>query len=194
MGFSNVEYVRSTLRGGYIMQLMSVPVPSLDRTIFHEVGHLFIGRYFGIKYDGSVAVRIIFSEEHVTYLKSDYEENDSIEIVLYKIILSMAGKELEKKRIGDVLEEGTIEDDKKIRHLEDILQKYWRKNIDEKKLEEICGSILIDNNNVIDELYCYIKKEILTGKFDIGIDDVEKILNKFNISRNNISFPDNIFI
>jgi hypothetical protein len=91
---------------------------SLDRACYHEAAHLLIGKVFGLKYDhDSVAILIDWGKEHVTYIESEYKEEDKQSDIVKKLICSQAGQEIEKLIFGHPFPEGILSDNANIQIL-----------------------------------------------------------------------------
>lgn len=137
-----------------------IPVPSIDRTIFHELGHLIIGEVLHLEYENTeLAITIHFSQKHVTYLNTEYDEASSREKLVKLLLVSLGGEILEEVIIGNIMEEGLKNDHEYFSAIEDIIKRIHGKKVDRIELSRICRDIFKNYNQEIIQLYNHIKNK-----------------------------------
>jgi len=148
---------------------------SLDRACYHETAHLLIGKVFGLKYDhDSVAISIDWGKEHVTYIESEYKEEDKQSDIVKKLICSQAGQEIEELIFGHPFAEGILSDNANIQILVHQLANL-NPEINKDTVIDNCRMICVD---VLKSNLVHIKRIVnrLKAKLILMIDEADALI------------------
>jgi len=160
----------------------NVIVNSLDRASYHEAAHLFIGIVLGLKFEhDTIAIKIDWGNEHVTYIESGYKQHDSEEDIIRKIICSLAGQEIEKIVFHDVFDGGIVCDNKNIITLIAYLSRIFN-NTNNEMIIQKSRRLCID---ILERYYCYIERIVIRLKENscFMLDEIEEVIPNYQIKR-----------